>query len=150
MKIGPSARAIVCLAIVLLLVTALAAIWELFALQAPGSPFSIGMLPGPIASFRNTALTFALALLSVAWLIPWAYQNKEPRLIVALTYIGVIMALGSGFYGALSGMSGVQIIDPRPDAWMVLSVKLVGQLLLVIGLVDFARRMVFRFPRSEQ
>jgi hypothetical protein len=146
MNVTPSARAIVRLAIVLLVVTALTALWEFFALQAPGSPLSIGMLPGPIGSLRATALTLGLALLSVAYLLPWAYQNKEPCLTLVLVYLGTVMVLGGSFYGAFNGMSGIQIIDPRPDATVVVSVKLGGYLLLAIGLLDVARRVLFRAP----
>jgi hypothetical protein len=146
MNFGPSTRAIVRLAIALLAVTALATLWELSALQAPGSPLSIGMLPGPIGSFRTTSLTLSLGLLSVAWIFPWAYQNKEPRFVVLLLYVGVLLGLGGSFYGALNGMSGVQIIDPRPDAMAVVSLKLGGLLLLVVGLFDLARRIFFRAP----
>jgi hypothetical protein len=146
MKTGQSARSLIRLALALLAITALIALWELFALQVPSSPFNLGMLPGPIASLRNSALIFALVLLSVAPLIPWAYQNKEPRFVVTLTYLGVLMALGGGFYGAITGMSGVQIIDPRPDAIILFIVKLAGHLLLVISLFDFARRILFSAP----
>jgi hypothetical protein len=146
MKVGPSARALIRLAMALLLITALAALWELFASQVPNSPFSLGMLPGPIASFRNAAFSFALVLVSVAWLIPWAYQNGEPRLLVALAYLGVLVTLGGSFYGALHGMSGVQIIDPRPDAIALFAVKTSGLLILVVGLLDVARRIFFRSP----
>ena len=146
MKVGPSACSLIRLSIILLAVTALAGLWELLALQVPNSPFGIGMLPGPIGSFRSSALTMALLLLSVAWLIPWAYQGKEPRVIVKLAYLGVIMWLGGSFYGALNGMYGVQIIDPRPDATALFFIKVGGQLLLVICLGDLARRILFRAP----
>ena len=134
------------MAIALLMAAALASVWELFALQVPGSPFSLGMLPGPIASLRDSAVMLALVLLGVAWLLPWAYQSKEPRLMVGLTYLGVILALSGSLYGAVTGMYGVQITDPRTDATVLFVVKHGGQLLLAGCLLDVAWRVILKKP----
>jgi hypothetical protein len=146
MSIGGPARAVIRLAVVLLLLSAFSAVWELLALQAPGSPFSLRMLPGPVGHLRDFTATLALALLAIAWLIPWAYGNGEPRLMVWLCHAGAILTVGASFYGAIRGMYLVQIVDPRLEANVLLALKCSGGALLLGCLLEVSRRILFRPP----
>jgi hypothetical protein len=139
-------RAVVRLAVILMLVAALCTVWEVLARQAPGSPLYLGVLPGPIAHLRATATVLALALLAAAWLMPWAYGSNQPRLMVVLCYLGATLTVGAGFYGALRGMYLVQLIDPRPDATMMFILKYGGQALLGVCLLDMSWRILLRRP----
>lgn len=146
MQVRYSIRVVVRAALVLLVAAMLISVWELMASQTPDSPFSISMLPGPIASLRDTTVILALALLSVAWLIPWAYQDREPRKTLAFVFIGIVLIIGGSFYGAATGMPGVQITDPRTDAIFLFWMKHIGWTILGICLFDLARRVTFRTP----
>ena len=55
-----SVRTLARLALSLCCISALACVWELFALQVPDSPFHFGVLSGPIVQLRN--FSFALGL----------------------------------------------------------------------------------------
>jgi len=147
MQIGPSARALVRLAIALLLVAVAAGVWEQLASQVPDSPFHVGILPGPVGQLRNAATTLALVLFAAAWLMPWAIgSGKEPRWLVALAYAGSVLTIVSLAYGATTGMYGVQIEDPRPDSRVLFAARSIGEGILVICLVDLARRILLKPP----
>jgi hypothetical protein len=146
MHIGPSARTLVRTAVVLLVIAALTSIWELFAYQAPGSSFSLGILPGPIVALRNTCTTMGVIFIAVAWVMPWVSQPDEPRWMVWLAVVGAVLTVGASFYGALNSMYVIQIVDLRPDATVLFIVKNTGHLLLGICLIELARRVLFRSP----
>ena len=150
MRIGWSARALVRLAVVLLLVAVAAGVWELLASQVPDSRFHVGILPGPVGQLRNAATTLALILFAAAWLMPWAARaGKEPRWLVVLAYVGSIVTIVSLAYGATTGMYGVQIEDPRPDSRLLFAARSIGQGILVVCALELARRILFRPPPSE-
>jgi hypothetical protein len=146
MRIGPSARAFVRLGVVLLLVAAAAGIWEMLAMQAPGSPWHAGVLPGPIATLRTTATTIALVLFAFAWLMPWAAARGEPRVLVIAIHAGAAILIASLAYGATTGMYGVQIDDLRAGSRWLFRVRALGTLILLGCLLDFARRLLLRAP----
>lgn len=143
---GPTARAVVRLALVLLLLAAASAVWELFARQAPGSVLYIDTLPGPIAHLRVSATTLGVVLLVVVWLLPWAYGPREPRLMLVLCCLGAALTVGTCFYGALRGMYLVQVVDHRLHMNLLFALKYGGQLLLGVCLIDLAWRILFRRP----
>jgi hypothetical protein len=145
-NLSPSAKAAVRLAVVLLAVAAVASVWELFARQAPGSRFSLGVLPGPISVLRNTTVTLGLIFFAVAWVMPWASRPREPRLMVRLAIAGAVLTVCANFYGALNSMYGIQITDLRPDVTYLFAVKHFGHALLGLCLLDLARRILFYPP----
>ena len=149
MQLSASARTMARSAVVLLVMAAAASVWELFARQAPGSTFSLGVLPGPISSLRNTCTTLGVIFFAVAWVMPWVSRPNQPRFTVALSMVGAFVTVGAGFYGALNGMNGVQIINLRSDATLLFVVKHVGHALLGLGLLDLARRMFDRTSRAD-
>ncbi|MCG8554749.1 MAG: hypothetical protein MJD61_05585 [Proteobacteria bacterium] len=134
-------RWLVRLALGLLVVAGLAGVAEWLALQAPGSPWCLGILPGPVASLRNTAAILSLALLGAAWLWPWANQGRGAKLLLLATYAGAVLTIGSMVYAAAHNMYAIQLLDPRADAGRLVAAKIVGHALLGLCLLDFARRI---------
>ena len=62
------------------MIAALASVWELLALQAPGSPLYLGMLPGPVTSLRELATMIGLLLFGAGALMPWAFGGRAAAL----------------------------------------------------------------------
>lgn len=129
------------LAVIVLCTAAGAGVWETLASQAPGSPLSIGMLPGPIEMLRETALTLGLLLLGAALLVREAGATR--RVVIGI-HVAVAITLLAAFYGALTGMHGVQARDLRPDATPLFVVKYLGRLGVLVGLIAIARRALAR------
>jgi len=146
MGMGPCAKTTVRVGVILLIIAALASVWELLASQVPDSPFHIGLLPGPVASLRSSATILGLGMLAAAWLMPWASNAQEPRILMGIAFLGALMIISASIYGALHGMYGLQFLDPRPDATLVALVKYFGQLLVGGCLLEFSRRILFRQP----
>jgi len=150
MSLTPGARALVRLAVLLLLAAAAAGVWEILASQAPSSDYHVGVLPGPVAQLRTTSTLFALVLLAGAWLMPWIGRGRDPWVLIAAVHVGAIITIGAMTYGATTGMYGMQIDDVRPQSEMLFWVRSTGQLLLVGCLLDFARRVMLRGPRAAR
>lgn len=146
MRIGRSAQALVRLGVVLLLIAAVAAVWELLALQAPASEWHVGVLSGPVGTLRNTAVTFALVFFAAAWLMPWAAPHGEPRALVIAVHVGVAIVIVALAYGATTGMYGVQIQDLRTGSVWLFRCRALGMAILFVCLLDFARRILLRRP----
>jgi hypothetical protein len=147
MPIGECGTATVRLGIASLMIAALASVWELLALQAPGSPLYIGLLPGPVTSFRELATVIGLLLIGAGLTMPWARgHRREPRVLVRVLYVGALLALGAQAYGATQGMNGVQLGDLRPDALPMFVLKHGGLALLLGGLLELGRRMLVQPP----
>ena len=126
------------------MVGAFAGLWELLALQAPGTLLYIGMLAGPIGALRELSLLLGLLLVAAGFVLPWASHGREPRLLVALLYLGATLALSAQIYGAANGMNGVQLGDLRPDALPLFIVKQGGLVLFVGALLELGRRVLVR------
>jgi hypothetical protein len=109
----------------------LAGLWQLLANQAPGTPLYIGMLASPIERLVHDALTFG----GLLWLAGLAVgERRLPMRVLLWLGLGAVVLFGSAIYGAAHGMPGVQLQDLRADAIWVFSGKLLGRLLLVLGL----------------
>jgi hypothetical protein len=141
MQTPESARVMLRLAIVVLWTAAGAGVWEVLASQAPGSPLSIGMLPGPIEMLRDTALILGLLLLGASILVR---DVGATRGIVIGLHVAVAVTLLAAFYGALAGMHGVQARDLRPDATPLFILKYMGRLGVLACLAAIARRALAR------
>jgi len=149
MELRPSARALVRLAVVLLVVGAGAGVWQLFAAQPPHSPFQAGVLEAPVAQLRRTAITYGLVLVVGAWLLPWAWPDREPRRLVWTVHAGVVLTMGALLYGASQSFMGLQITDLRTDAQVVFGVRMLGQALSIACLLVLAYRVVLRRAGRE-
>lgn len=144
MHTTPSSRATIRLGVAALMLGALAGLWELLALQAPGTLLYIGMLAGPVGALRELALLLGLLLVAAGLLLPWASREGEPRLLVALLYLGAVLALSAQIYGAAHGMNGVQVGDLRPDALPLFIVKQGGLVLFALAMLELGRRVLVR------
>ena len=139
-----SSRAAVRLGVCSLLIAGIAAAWELSALQSPGTPLFIGVLPGPIGALRELATTLGLVLLATGLLLPRAGDGRVPvRVLVGALSLGTGLALGAQLYGALHGMYVVQAIDLRSDALPTFAIKYGGLLLFALAALELARRVCF-------
>jgi len=145
-----SARATLRLAIIVLALGGLAGVWEVLAIQAPGSPLYLGTLPGPVQTLREAAFTLGFLLLFASLALPRLAQAPGSRLLLGVVvslYLGTALSLGASLYGAAHGMHGEQLLDLRPDAAPLFVVKHVGHLLvggalftLAVGMLRGLRR----------
>jgi hypothetical protein len=129
------------LAVIVLCTAAGAGVWEVLASQAPGSPLSIGMLPGPIEMLRETALVLGLLLLGATFLVR---ETGTTRRVAVGLHVAVAITLLAAIYGAMTGMHGVQARDLRPDATPLFIVKYVGRFGVLVCLIAIARRALAR------
>lgn len=136
-----SPRVLLRLAVIVLCVAAGAGVWEVLASQAPGSPLSIGMLPGPIEMLRETAVVLGLLILGASMLVR---DRGVARGIVVGLHVAVAITLLAALYGAASGMHGVQARDLRPDATPLFVSKYLGRLGVAACLLAIARRALRR------
>lgn len=124
----------------LCLVSGVACVWELLALQMPDSPFHVGVLSGPIAQLRNFSFGLGLGLLVMSTLWRSLYAADQ-ALWLAYTLSGAAwLQVGALGYAAGQGMVGVQLLDPRLDARLVVYVRLFAFAALLIGLVTLLVR----------
>lgn len=123
-------------ALVAWLVAGLAGVWEVLALQWPDSPFHAGVLAAPVAQLGGFAFALGVALLAAAWLWPTLYAGARGRYALALLLAGAALQLGTLGYAAAHGLMAVQIIDPRPDARWLVSLRGVGHGLVLLALLD--------------
>jgi hypothetical protein len=137
MQTAESTRVVLRLAVIVLLCAAGAGVWEVLASQAPGSPLSIGMLPGPIEMLRNTALILGLLLLGASFCVR---ESGTTRGLLIGLHVAVAVTLLTALYGAAMGMHGVQVRDLRPDATPLFIAKYLGRLGVLACLGAIARR----------
>jgi hypothetical protein len=119
----------------LLLVAAAAGLWEVLASQAPGSVLYLGVLPAPVERLRAEAFDFGVLLL-IAGL--WLGERDVPRRVLVWLGVGSVLVVLAGLYAAATGMTGMQMIDLRPDATWLFGGKLLGRGLLCAGLASIA------------
>jgi hypothetical protein len=130
------------LGIGLLIASAAAGAWEVLALQSPGTPLYIGMLPGPIGALRSLALALGLIVLVSALLLT-CNDQLPPRWAVLLLFVGSLASVGAQLYGAVHGMPGVQMVDFRPNVRPLFVTKYAGLGLVSAGLFELARRLLW-------
>jgi hypothetical protein len=145
-------RTLLRLGVCSLLVAGAAGAWELSALQSPGTPLYIGVLPGPIAALRELATTLGLLLVVVATWFPRATDARgSQRMLVAALSLGTVLAIGAQTYGAVHGMYVLQAIDLRADELPVFVLKYSGLLVFAAAAAELARRVCFaRSPTTDR
>jgi hypothetical protein len=129
------------LGIGLLIASLAAGAWEVLALQSPGTPLYIGMLPGPIGGLRGLALGLGLIVLISTLLLACSDQSP-PRWTLVLIFVGSLASVGAQLYGALHGMPGVQMVDFRPDVRPLFVTKYAGLGLVSAGFLGVGRRLL--------
>lgn len=140
MRLSPAGRAVVKLAIAMLAVAVLGVVAHTLCAQGPSSPWWLGILPGPVAQLRDASALFAALLLAAAPYVSAREGEREPWALVVALYVGVAMVLVTLTVGAMMGMYGEQIEDPRIASRWLFRVRSLGELFLLGGLVAFARR----------
>lgn len=128
-----------------------ASIWELIAVQAPGSELYIGVLPGPVAALRELCVTLALLTLAAGALLPRAYgPSTEARAALASAALaaGAALAIAGQTYGAAHGMHGAQMSDLWADARAVFFVRHAGLTLFALGWLDLGWGVLRRRPAA--
>ena len=128
----PERRHLLAAALLLLAAAALAGAVELFALQAPGSPLYLGVLPGPLGVLRELALELGLLLLAGDVLAARAPQPL-PRRLTRLLSSGAALAVLAQAYGAAQGMYGLQVKDLRADALPMFVAKHLALLAFIVA-----------------
>lgn len=126
-----SARIVLRLGGALLLTAAVVGVWEVLASQAPGSALYVGVLPGPVERLRNETFDFGVVVLIAGLLLG---DRQVPRRVLIWLGLGSVLVIFAGLYAALTGMTGVQMTDLRPDATWLFGGKLLGRGLLCAGL----------------
>jgi hypothetical protein len=114
------ARLLVGVGLVLWAVAALAAVWEVLALQPPDSPLHLGVLAGPIAQLCTFAFALGTSGLMVALLWPTLYPAGGGRVLAWLLVVGALLHVVLLFIAASRGLLAVQLLDPRGDARLLL------------------------------
>jgi hypothetical protein len=130
----------------MLLIAASAGAWEVLASQAPGSPLYLGVLPGPIERLRHEAFDFGVLCMIAGLLLG---ETSVPRRVLLWLGIGAVLALSASLYAALTGMTGVQMADLRPDAGWLFATKLLGRALLCAGLASIALQTLRKPPNQR-
>lgn len=109
-------RTLLLLGLGLSLYSALCCVWEVLALQMPDSPLHVGVLAGPIAQLRNFSFGFGVGSLVLASVWSLLFGANESRWLMALWLAGALLHVAALSYAAARGMVGVQLLDPRLDA----------------------------------
>jgi hypothetical protein len=117
----------------LLLTAAGVGVWEVLASQAPGSILYVGVLPGPVERLRSETFDFGVVILIAGLLLG---DREVPRRVLVWLALGSVLVIFAGLYAALTGMTGVQMTDLRPDATWLFAGKLLGRGLLCAGLAS--------------
>jgi len=121
--------------------------WELVALQVPGSPLYIGVLPGPVGALRELCVMLGLLALAAGALMPRAYDAasaRRARIASILIAAGAALTCAAQAYGAAHGMHGAQMSDLRADARAVFFLRHGGLLLFALGWIDLGLRVLRR------
>lgn len=126
------------------LLAAVAAVWELLALQPPASPLHLGVLAGPIAQLCSFAFALGSAGLVASLLWPSFYPDGRGHGAAFCLVAGALIHVAALAYAASAGILAVQLLDPRADARYTLYARAVGHGLTALGLLGLLRRAVQR------
>lgn len=123
-----------------LVLGAVGSLWHFLASQSPDSPFYPSTLPGPVRRFAFWALAAGVVLPLAAVFLEVAGEAAERQRRLALALIGGTgIKLAGLLVGAVLGVYGVQIMDPRPSSVVVMSLRLVGEATVLVCLAAIAR-----------
>lgn len=111
------------------LLSSLACVWEILALQPPDSPLHLGVLTSPIVQLRNYAFALGTASLVLAVSFRRLYEPGEGRLALVLLGTGATLHVATLLYAAATGLLAVQAFDPRADARYALYLRALGHAL---------------------
>jgi hypothetical protein len=138
-----SRRILLRAALSLLAAGALAGLVELIALQAPGSPLYLGVLPGPIGMLRALSLWLGLLLLGADAL---AARAAAPLVLIRVLASAATLAVLAQAYGAAHGMYLLQVKDLRADALPLFLIKHAALLAFGVGYAALGARALRGLP----
>jgi hypothetical protein len=142
------ARALLRLGVSLCVCALLASVWEGLTLQVPSSPFHIGVLSGPVEQLCH--FCGGLGLGAVVFALAWSalYPPGEGALAARAYLLGALVHVGALTYAASQGLLGVQVLDARLDARLVVYARGLSHVLL-LGALGSAlyRALRLRSPR---
>lgn len=139
------ARLLLRAGLLLWLVGCVALAWEVLTRQAPGSPYQIGLLSGPVEQLRNGAFALGAGLLAGGLLHRWLFGERGLYWALLAT-VAATVHVAALLYCAWHGLAGVQILDPRPGTAAITTARAVAHLLTMVALSDaFVRAL--RRPR---
>src|SRR6195952_5602000 len=98
------ARLLVGAGFALWLLAALAAVWEVLALQPPDSPLHLGVLSGPIAQLRTFAFALGTSAVLVGSLWPALYTQGQGRWVAWLLVVGAVLHVTMLLVAAARGL----------------------------------------------
>jgi hypothetical protein len=129
----PSAevRALLRLGLSLCVCALLASVWEVLTLQAPDSPFHVGVLSGPVSQLRGFSFGLGLGALALAWTWSLLYPAGEGALAARAYMLGALIHVAALGYAATQGMVGVQVLDARLDARLVVYARGLAHVLVL-------------------
>ncbi len=125
---------------------ALANVWEMLTLQVPDSPFHVGVLSGPVSQLRGFSFGLGLGALALAWAWPVLYAPGEGALAARAYLLGGLTHVAALVYAASQGMVGVQLLDARLDARLVVYARGLSHV-LVLGALGSLCWRAFRRTR---
>ena len=134
-------HAVLRLALSLLALAGVAALFELFARQAPYTPLALAALPGPIQQLREAALIHGLIALVVPLFMPGAWPAGAPRWFVPLLVAGHALLFSVLLYAAATGRMAVQVWDPRPVAIVLTALRVLGHAVVAGCYLSWGRRL---------
>lgn len=115
------------------LVAAVAGIWEALASQSPDSPFHLGILAGPVAQLESHSFMLGTVLMGLSWAWPRWVAPEQGTFALYTLVGGALLETFSLAWAASSGMLAVQILDPRPDARLMLYARALGHSAFLLG-----------------
>jgi hypothetical protein len=140
------ARALLRVGVWLCVCALLASVWELLTLQVPSSPFHVGVLSGPVEQLCR--FSAGLGLGAVVFALTWSvlYPPGEGALAARAYLLGALLHVAALAYAASQGLLGVQVLDVRLDARLVVYARGLS-LVLLLGALGSACYRALRVRR---
>jgi len=143
----PGHRRLIGAGLVCLALGASGGVWHFFASQSPSSPLHLSFLPGPIQRFAFWSLALGVILPLLSLLLPLAVDDDARRdRLERWLLVGAGLKIAGMMLGAVWGVYGVQIIDPRPKSVTVMTLRIFGDAILVVLFV----RLAWTFLRRQR
>jgi hypothetical protein len=142
------ARALLRLGLSLCVCALLASVWEVLTLQVPGSPFHVGLLSGPVGQLSRFSAGLGLGALTLGLAWSALYPPNEGALAARAYLLGSLVHVAALTYAAWEGLPGVQVLDARLDARLVVYARGLSHVLL-LGALGSACWRAFRTRRAS-
>ena len=135
---GPARDRLVGAGIVCLALGVWASLWHFFASQSPSSPFHVGFLPGPVQRFAFWALASGVLLPVLSGILPRVVAPAAQARFARWLLVATALKLAGLALGACWSVYGVQIVDPRPKSVVVMTLRILGDAMLLVLMTRLA------------